>query len=288
MKAIIVDDEQLLLNEFRRMLDQYSQLDIVGAYTDPTEVLLEAGKTKPDIAFLDIEMPGLNGIELAERLQDMLPELEIFFITAYNHYATEAFEANALDYILKPVRPERLQKALERLNKKRGERKPKENEPLRIQCFGKFGIYIGEEAVKWTRKKPRELFAYMLQSEGQWVDKFKICDDLWRDSYPEQALANLQTAVWAIRRVLKEAGVLGAKIEFANDSYILTLKDALWDLPQFVGAYKAYMNTGELIYAQKAMKLYRDGYLFYEDWPWSVFDREKYAIWEDYLEKYLP
>lgn len=294
MKAIIVDDEQPLLNEFQKMLGQYSQLKVVGAYTNPLKALEEIDEVQPDVAFLDIEMRGLNGLELAERLLGKLPELDIFFVTSYNHYATEAFDTNAIDYILKPVRPERLQKALERLNKKRGvqpgagERKglgPGAGEKLRIQSFGKFGISVGNEMIKWSRAKHRELLAYLLQHEGKWIDKYKLCDDLWRSSAPGQALSHLQTAVWAVRKVLKENGVTCIKIEFLSDSYILKLEEADWDLREFNTAVKSFNETGNVKYRKKARELYKDGYLYNDDWLWAMLEREAYSRVYDRLTR---
>lgn len=276
MKVIIVDDEQPLLNEFQKMLGQYAQLKIVGAYTDPLKALEEAEEIQPDVAFLDIEMRGMSGLELAERLLGKLPELDIFFVTAYNHYATEAFDTNAIDYILKPVRPERLQKALERLNKKRGFQ-PFAGERLQIQSFGKFGVSVGSEMIKWSRAKQRELLAYLLQNKGKWIDKYKICDDLWRDSTPGQALSHLQTAVWAVRKTLKEHGIFCIKIEFLSDGYILRLEDANWDLHEFNSTVACFYNTGNVEYCKRAMELYKNGYLYNDDWLWAMLEREAYS-----------
>ncbi|OJU11817.1 MAG: hypothetical protein BGN88_02505 [Clostridiales bacterium 43-6] len=277
MRAIIVDDELPLLNEFKKILTQFPEVEIVGAYSDPVEAFSKVEQTNPDAAFLDIEMPGMNGFLLAEKLLSKVPGLDILFVTAYNHYASEAFEANAIDYILKPVYPARLQMALDKLEKKRGAVKPELNGTLRIQSFGKFGAYNGDEPLKWARPKQQELFAYLLQNEGQWVDKYKICDDLWRDSDPDHALANLQTAIWAVRKVLKDAGLSCIKIEYSCDSYILCLKDAQWDLRQFDTAYKAFYDTGNIEHLREAMLLYKEGYLFNDDWLWSVLERAMYT-----------
>lgn len=286
MKAIIVDDEQLLLHEFQKMLGQYSQLKVVGTYTDPLKALEEIEEIQPDVAFLDIEMRVLNGLELAERLLGKLPELDIFFVTAYNHYATEAFDTNAIDYILKPIRPERLQKALERLNKKRG-LQPDAGEKLQIQSFGKFGISVGNEMIKWSRAKQRELFAYLLQNEGKWIDKYKICDDLWRDSTPGQALSHLQTAVWAVRKTLKEHGIISVNIEFLSDSYIMKLDEAYWDLREFNAAVNKFYDTGNVEYGKRAMELYKDGYLYNDDWLWAMLERETYSRVYDKLTRHI-
>jgi two-component SAPR family response regulator len=275
MKVILVDDELPLLNEIERLLTVYADLEIVGSYTDPLEALKEVEIKQPELAFLDIEMRTINGLELAERLLERNAKLDILFVTAYNQYAVEAFEINAIDYILKPIRPERLQKAVERIRSKRGI--PQEPEILRIQFFGKFGIYLGREAIKWRRSKPRELLAYFLANVGIWLDKYKICDDLWPDSNPDQALRNLQTAVWAIRKCLRENGITVAAIVYANDSYFLELKESQWDVRRYDEVFCQFTKTGSPVAGHEAAALYTEDYLAYEDWNWAREKRADYA-----------
>lgn len=280
MKVIIVDDEQPLLKEFRKILETLEtdeQLEIVGSYIDPFEALKEVDITQPDAAFLDIEMRGLNGIELAEKLLNHLPELDIFFVTAFNHYATEAFETNAVDYILKPIRPERLQKAIDRLAKRKVLPDKRAREELKIQFFDKFSVSIGDHLIKWSRAKQRELVAYLLQSEGKWIDKYRICDDLWSGSAPGQALSHLQTAVWAVRKTLKDLGVSSIKIEYHSDSYMLKVENVQWDLKEFNTAIERYRMTGSLEDGKRVIALYGEGYLYNDDWIWAILERESYA-----------
>lgn len=277
MRVIIVDDEQPLLREFRKMLEIYDQLEIVGSYTDPFEALNEIDITGPDAAFLDIEMRGMNGIELAEKLLNLLPEIDIFFVTAFNHYATEAFETNAVDYILKPIRPERLQKALDRLAKRKALTDKQIKDEVKIQFFGKFGVYIGNHLIKWSRAKQRELVAYLLQNEGKWIDKYRICDDLWRDSSPSQTLSHLQTAVWAIRKTLKDLGIQNIKIEYQSDSYMIKVENGQWDLKDFDAGLEGYKKNGNSEDCKQAIALYGEGYLYNDDWIWAMLERESYA-----------
>lgn len=277
MKVIIVDDEQPLLKEFRKMLETYDQFEIVGAYTDPFEALNDVDITRPDAAFLDIEMRGLNGIELAEKLLGRLPELDIFFVTAFNHYATEAFESNAVDYILKPVRPERLHKAIDKLMKRKVLPAKQSEDGLKIQYFGKFGVYLGNQLIKWSRAKQRELIAYLLLNEGKWIDKYRICDDLWGDSTPGQGLSHLQTAVWAVRKTLKDLGITNIKIEYQSDSYMLKVENVQWDVEDFSTAVERYKTTGNLEDGERAIALYGDGYLYNDDWIWAMLERESYV-----------
>lgn len=99
----------------KRLYGQGIRLKQFGEFTNPLEALERVDALKADAAFLDIEMPGMDGLELAGRLMDRQRRLEVVFVTAYNEYAVEAFELHALDYLLKPVMKERLQKTMRRL-----------------------------------------------------------------------------------------------------------------------------------------------------------------------------
>ncbi len=111
MDVIIVDDERLARSEMKRLLRTHSEVSVVGeaAHADEAEQVL--AKTAPDLMLLDVQMPEASGFDLLERL-DAVPE--VVFVTAYNEYAIRAFEQNALDYLVKPVEPHRLEEALDR------------------------------------------------------------------------------------------------------------------------------------------------------------------------------
>jgi two-component system LytT family response regulator len=112
MNALIVDDERLARAELRRLLAEHPEVEIVGEARSGEEALTLAPQLAPDLMFLDIQMPGMTGFDVLERLED-LPQ--VIFTTAYDRYAIKAFEVNALDYLLKPVAPERLAAALGRV-----------------------------------------------------------------------------------------------------------------------------------------------------------------------------
>ncbi len=112
MKAVIIDDERLARVELRRLLGAHPEVEIVGEARGAEEAIELIGAVSPDLIFLDIEMPGMNGFELLERLEDVP---RVIFTTGYDQYAIRAFEVNALDYLLKPIAPERLAAALERV-----------------------------------------------------------------------------------------------------------------------------------------------------------------------------
>jgi len=111
MKTLIVDDERLARQELRAMLAECDDIDIVGEARDGLEALDQIKTLQPELVFLDIQMPGLSGFEVLERLP---AQPIIIFVTAYDQYAIRAFEFSALDYLLKPVEKVRLQRALQR------------------------------------------------------------------------------------------------------------------------------------------------------------------------------
>lgn len=111
-KALIVDDERLARTRLRTLLAAHSEIEIVGEADGVSAALQAIAATAPDVLFLDIQMPGATGFDLVNQLEQ---PLRIIFVTAYDEHAIRAFEVNALDYLLKPVSPERLAHALARL-----------------------------------------------------------------------------------------------------------------------------------------------------------------------------
>ncbi len=118
LRVLVVDDEQLAREELCFLLGQFGGIEIVGQARDGVEALRMCGDLKPDLLFLDVQMPGLTGFEVARRLIDaeVLPML--VFVTAFDQYAIEAFTVNAVDYLLKPVDLDRLEQAIERVRRR--------------------------------------------------------------------------------------------------------------------------------------------------------------------------
>jgi two-component system LytT family response regulator len=115
MKALIVDDERLARVELRRLLTPFKEINIVGEAVNTEDALEKISKLNPELIFLDIQMPGKNGFELLEEL-DSVPT--VVFTTAYDEYALKAFEYNAMDYLLKPIEPKRLEETIKKLVEK--------------------------------------------------------------------------------------------------------------------------------------------------------------------------
>lgn len=117
IRAYLVDDEEHALNLLEVLLLEIGGVEVVGRSGDPQEALVCIRTIKPDLVFLDIEMPGMYGIELAERIKSDLPDTSIVFVTAHNEHAIAAFEHDASDYLLKPPEEARLSKTVQRIRK---------------------------------------------------------------------------------------------------------------------------------------------------------------------------
>jgi len=113
-RAYVVDDERLAVQRLTRLLESSGRVEVVGGATDPVDALTFLREHLVDVVFLDIQMPGLTGFELLERLDRDVP---VIFTTAYDRYAINAFEVNSIDYLLKPIEAERLTRALDKLER---------------------------------------------------------------------------------------------------------------------------------------------------------------------------
>ena len=122
MKALIIDDERIARVELRRLLAAHTGIVVVGEARNGSEALQQIQALAPDVIFLDVQMPGMSGFELLEQLEE---PPQVIFTTAFDKHAVQAFEANALDYLLKPVAPNRLASAVERLRSNPREAKPR-------------------------------------------------------------------------------------------------------------------------------------------------------------------
>src|SRR3989442_5364511 len=118
LRAVLVDDEQLARDEVGYLLGQVGGVEVIGQAGNGLEALSTIERLQPDLVFLDVQMPGLTGFEVARRMVDGHAGSQIIFVTAYDQHAIEAFEVNAVDYLLKPVDPTRLELAVQRAKRR--------------------------------------------------------------------------------------------------------------------------------------------------------------------------
>ena len=132
LRTIVVDDEQLAREELCFQLQRVAGIEVVGEASNGMEALRVIAEQEPDLVFLDVQMPGLSGFEVARRLVAQARQTRVVFVTAYDQYALEAFTVSAVDYLLKPVEPRRLEQAVERVRQRVATDRPKADELDRL------------------------------------------------------------------------------------------------------------------------------------------------------------
>jgi len=273
IKAVLVDDERPALRGLEHLLKSYQEISITGMYTNPLKAINEIERLKPQVVFLDINMPQLRGIDAASSILDSSSDTDIVFVTAYDEYAVEAFELHALDYLLKPVTPDRLKKTLERVMKKKPMIKESSGQKLHIRCLGRFQVSLGNrEPIKWRTEKTRELFAFLLHNPGRDISKEELIEKLWTEDDPEKAIRQIYNGIYYIRKALEEYGIDGSLISIGS-SYNLKLGSVDYDVGRFYELEKS--NPADSLETLEEMEaLYTGDYLEGEDYPWAYFERE--------------
>lgn len=284
MKAILIDDEPLALSYLERQLMKMDtiSLEISGRFTNPYDALDLANHTKVDIAFIDIELPEINGIELAERLLEHYPGLMVVFVTAYQEYAVDAFELNAIDYIVKPVRFDRLSKTINRIisNHKVNLSNAGPLQPIRMTMFKQVMIEEPQSPghfslLQWRTAKAQELFLYLLQHRGQLVRKSFIVDLLWPDVDVNKAYSQLYTTIYHIRKTLTPYEKR-FQIKSANDGYVLGLENVILDVAGWSSSPEANpISENTLEHYIEKISSYTGDYLQEYDYWWAEGERQR-------------
>lgn len=228
MHLLAVDDEKLALLHLTNILEEMFPNDTVTGFSDQIEALafakeLMKKKEQLEFLFLDIEMYGMSGIELARQFKDICPEVKILFVTGHDNYALEAFRLHARGYILKPVTRELIEEEMqniegysqsERQQRMQGETEKKK---VTVRTFGNFDIYAGDEPLQFSRSKAKELLAFLVDKKGTGVNTAEISSILWEDKAYDRSLRNqTQTVISQMMRNLKEAGIENCVIKKWN------------------------------------------------------------------------
>jgi two-component system LytT family response regulator len=205
MRVAAVDDEIHALERFERMASDLPEIEVCGLFETGEQLLTYLESNPLDAVFLDIEMPGVNGLQLSEQIQSLREHINIVFVTAFNQYAVEAFEVQAVDYIMKPLTEERFDKTVRRLLKA-CPAETRAGDPL-IQCFGDFEVFVNGQALTWKNSKAKEILAFLVHRHGVPANWEKIADAVWPEFNAEKAQANFHATTYLLRKRLAEAGI---------------------------------------------------------------------------------
>ncbi|MFC4386686.1 response regulator [Gracilibacillus marinus] len=276
MRAILIDDEPLAIDYLAHQLTKIHTYDIVAKFSNPFEAQEKVSDYHADVLFLDIEMPGINGMELAEILLDENPKLHIVFVTAYNQYAVTAFELNAMDYLLKPATAERLKKTTKRLMERISLNQLSEEETpsqyLFIQLFHTPLVFDGNKTIelKWRTSKAKQLFFYLLHHRDRLVTKDELVEQLWPDFSLEKSYTQLYTTIYHVRSTLKQY-VKYIQIKNSKNGYSLVLRDVEIDVDLFERFIREdkEINEQTIQKYEEIMAYCKGEYMFNLDYAWA-------------------
>jgi two-component SAPR family response regulator len=268
------------IRRFSGILKKTGLVMMVGAYTDPEEALLNAVTDHADVAFIDIEMPGMNGLILTEKLQEKNSLLEVIMVTAHDQYALEAFRAHAVGYLLKPASLADVTRQLNILETKRAGRHEKSLRcTLHVNTFARFQCYTGKDEphfFQWRTAKARELAAFLHHHQGNQVARDTILDTLWPEMDLDRGIKNFYATSYYLRESLKERG-LGHLFERTNGNYLLKWNEINSDEKQFLKASRKFdQGIADLEELELITGIYTGHYCEEDDYTWADEKRFRY------------
>lgn len=253
MKALCVDDEAILLEVLKQSVEASDDIDETVCFQSAIEALEYTKENPVDIAFLDIQIHKMTGLELASELKAIYPKLPIVFCTGYDNYAREAFKVHASGYLSKPIYPEDVQEQIDSIKEMMGgleQDVPK----LKVACFGNFEVYADGKPLVFKRKKSKELLAYLVDRRGASVSVGQIASVLWEDELDEKSSRNyIYQVLHHLKVVLKDVGFEEVLITSA-DGYAVNKE--LLDCD-----YYRYLDGDET-----AMNQFQGEYMFQYSW----------------------
>ena len=250
MKVLLVDDEKLQLTRLADTVKYVLPSAELLSFTNPVLALEAAKKEQIDIAFLDIEMPKLNGTQLAKQLKGLNPKINIIFVTAYDSYALDAMRIRASGFVTKPVSEKKIIEEIEAL------RYPVEMTPtkkLQVKCFGNFEVFCDGEPLKFTYSKSKEVFAYLIDREGSAININELNAVLWEEDHKSY----LRNLISDIQKTLKDVGADDVFFKRHNECYIDVNKVDC-------DAYEYKNNNPD------AIRMYRGEYMI--QYSWAYFE----------------
>ena len=296
LKAVAIDDEVIALERFKRIAEQDSNISLLGCFTKSLEAMKFIRENDIDVVFLDIEMPKVNGLELSEQIFEIKPEIDVVFVTAYDKYALQAIQANAMGYLLKPMEFEDIKQQTDKLIRKRlARKKDKVNGKLKVQFMGEFRCFWGEtEQIRWRTAKAEELFAFLIHCQGKPVSKDKIIGALWPNMDTVKTDNNLYVTCHYIRDVLKENGFSDVFIR-TRGCYQIRMDKLQCDLMDVLKIIdEASITVTSIDILEELSKLYKGVYLDDKSYDWAnnmrvwlegEYEKLQYRLVNIYIER---
>ena len=243
MIAIAVDDEPLMLGALVKAIKASVDITSVTGFASCEDALDHMKSNPADIAFLDINMRGMGGLSLAEKVIDLCPDCKIVFCTGYEEYAIPAFKLHASGYLMKPISAEDVQEEIDNIKGIRQREKP-----LTVKCFGNFEVFAKGEKLTFKRSKTKELLAFLVDRNGAGVTVAEIGVALWENDKDQKNHNYIHQLFRDLRQALEAVGV---EEIFERNNYFYSINPAKIDCD-----YYAYLNNGKPEFRGEYMSQY--------------------------------
>ena len=247
MIAIAVDDEVLMLGALAAAIEASPDIGALAKFSACEDALQYVKENPVDIAFLDINMRGMGGLTLAEKIREVSPECRIVFCTGYEEYAFPAFKLHASGYLLKPVSAEDVQGEIDNIKGVRQTQKP-----LEVKCFGHFEVYAKGEKLIFKRSKTKELLAFLIDRNGAGVTVAEIEAALWETNIEPKNQNYIHQLFRDLRQTLESVGM---ETIFQRNNYLYSVDPEKIDCdyfeylkkgrPEFRGEYMTQYTWAE-------------------------------------------
>lgn len=248
MKAIAVDDEIYMLENLKEAVTASPDIENVDTFSSCSSALAYAEENHVDVAFLDINMRGIGGLALAEKLMELHPRCKIVFCTGYEEYAVSAFRMHASGYLMKPITPEAVQKEIDHVKGIKATEKL-----LTANCFGNFEVTYNGQVLPFKRTKSKELLAVLIDRKGAGMTAKQICAILFpEDADDRRKAAYIRQLVLDVKNTLKTVGAEAVlshdapyyrvNTDFIKCDYISYLENGK---PEFYGEYMTQYSWAE-------------------------------------------
>ena len=258
MRIIAVDDEKIALEALSGAIKAVVTEDEVVSFRYPEDALEYAKDNFCDIAFLDIEMAGMTGVELAEALKKYNSEINIVFCTGYDRYRGDAFDIHASGYLMKPISPEKIKRELENLRRPISEKKK-----LKVQTFGNFEVYADGKPLVFKYRRTKELFAYLIDRAGAMCTVGEITgilfeDEGGREDYFQKLRRDLLSTLEEVGcsgAIVHKRGMLGVVVSEIRCDYYDYLNKKKDLAISYFGEYMSQYSFAEYTNAQLNARL---------------------------------
>jgi len=272
MKAYLVDDEQPCLDDLSWQLSHYPDIELAGAYKNSVRALEAIENDRPDVVFLDIDMPRMSGLELAHSIQARHTGVIIVFVTAYAGYALDAYKAYPLDFLVKPVLEEQLEQTVSHLRQQHTLLHPQEEKHigLNIKCFGSFEVNAPCEA-RFPTRRVKELLLYLIGRNGVAATRDELLCALFAGRNDQNALNNLYVTLSRLKTLLDCWDASRLSVRLTEDN-ALTIAPGVCDFTDFMAfaGQNAALSEKNAEEAARALSLYRGPYLEKETYEWAA------------------